>query len=279
MDLMKSVKINRRKMMQPQNVQPKHSVKSVVSKLEKNIASQHAPKVLVLYGSLRQDSLSRKLANEAVSILEGFGAEVRLFDPRDLPVFDVESTDHPKVIELRQLALWAEAHVWISPEIHGNLSGAMKNQIDWIPLSDGAVRPTQGKTLAVMQISGGSQSFNAVNSLRVLGRWMRMFTIPNQSSIAMAWQEFDEQGRLKPSAYRERVVDVLEELFKVTLLMRGQKEFLTERFSEQQQEQPMEVPNAEALNLVALVASNEESKKASKQEPETKCCGPKLACC
>ena len=266
-------------MMQPQNVQPKHSVKSVMSKLEKNIASQHAPKVLVLYGSLRQDSLSRKLANESVSILEGFGAEARLFDPRDLPIFDVESTDHPKVQALRELALWAEAHVWISPEIHGNLSGAMKNQIDWIPLSDGAVRPTQGKTLAVMQISGGSQSFNTVNSLRVLGRWMRMFTIPNQSSIAMAWQEFDEQDHLKPSAYRERVVDVLEELFKVTLLMRGQKDFLTERFSEQLQDQPMEIPNAEALNLVDLVASNEGSETASKQEPENQCCGPKLACC
>jgi len=228
--------------------QPQHSVQSVVTQLEKSSASQHAPKVLVLYGSLRADSHSRKLAHETVAVLEGFGAEVKLFDPRGLPVYDAESNDHPKVVELRGLALWAEAHVWISPEIHGNLSGAMKNQIDWIPLSDGAVRPTQGKTLAVMQISGGSQSFNAVNSLRVLGRWMRMFTIPNQSSIAMAWQEFDEQGHLKPSAYRERVVDVLEELFKVTLLMRDQKDFLTDRASEQK-EQPMEIPNAEELQL------------------------------
>jgi len=249
-------------------MQTLHSVKSVVSALEQNGVSQHAPKVLVLYGSLREDSFSRKLANESVSILEDFGAEVRLFDPRGLPVSDMQSIDHPKVKELRELALWAEAHVWISPEIHGNLSGAFKNQIDWIPLSDGAVRPTQGKTLAVMQISGGSQSFNAVNSLRVLGRWMRMFTIPNQSSIAMAWQEFDEHDRLKPSAYRERVVDVLEELFKVTLLMRDQKDFLTERSSEQKGE-PLVIANAEELQLVPAPVS----------EPEKTCCTPKVACC
>lgn len=247
--------------MQSKHLKPQHSVKSVVTQLEKNRASQHAPRVLVLYGSLREDSHSRKLANEAVTILEGFGAEVRLFDPQGLPVYDAESTDQPKVIELRQLALWAEAHVWISPEIHGNLSGAFKNQIDWIPLSDGAVRPTQGKTLAVMQISGGSQSFNVVNSLRVLGRWMRMFTIPNQSSIPKAYQEFDEQGQLKASAYRERVVDVLEELFKVTLLMRDQSDFLTERASEQKQE-PVVIANAEELQLVPAPVS-----------------APKVACC
>jgi len=250
--------------MQAMHLKPQHSVQSVVTQLENNRASQHAPKVLVLYGSLRGDSHSRKLANEAVTMLEGLGAEVRLFDPQGLPVYDAESDDHPKVIELRELALWAEAHVWISPEIHGNLSAAFKNQIDWIPLSDGAVRPTQGKTLAVMQISGGSQSFNAVNSLRVLGRWMRMFTIPNQSSIAKAWQEFDEHDRLKPSAYRERVVDVLEELFKVTLLMRDQADFLTERSSEQKQE-PIEIPNAEKLQLVPA--------------PKAQCCTPRVACC
>lgn len=236
-------------------MEPEHSVQSVLGQLQAGrnaVAVAHAPRVLVLYGSLRKDSHSLKLAKEAVRILQGFGADVQIFDPRGLPVYDAKSTDHPKVKELRDMALWAEAHVWISPEIHGNLSAAFKNQIDWIPLSEGAVRPTQGKTLAVMQISGGSQTFNAVNSLRILGRWMRMFTIPNQSSIAKAWQEFDEQGRLKPSAYRERVVDVLEELFKMTLLLRDQADFLSARYSEQQREQPQEIPNGEELSLVSM---------------------------
>jgi arsenical resistance protein ArsH len=66
------------------------------------------------------------------------------------------------------------------------------------------VRPTQGKTLAVMQVCGGSQSYNAVNQMRILGRWMRMLTIPNQSSVAKAFQEFDEAGRMKPSPLAER---------------------------------------------------------------------------
>ena len=213
-------------------MQLEHSVTSVQENFNRNDFTTHAPKVLVLYGSLRQGSHTLKLANETVRILQNFGAQVKLFDPDGLPVFDAESTSHPKVQELRELATWAEAHVWISPEIHGNLSAVIKNQIDWIPLSDGSIRPTQGKALAVMQISGGSQSFNTVNSLRVLGRWMRMFTIPNQSSIAKAWQEFDENDHLKPSAYRDRVVDVLEELFKITLLMRDQSSYLTKRFSE-----------------------------------------------
>lgn len=198
-------------------------------------ASTHPPRVLILYGSLRDVSFSRKLALECERVLTAFGAEVRIYDPHGLPVFDRSSNDHPKVLELRALSLWSEAHVWISPEQHGSVAAAFKNQIDWIPLTDGAVRPSQGRVLAVMQVCGGSQSFNAVNQLRILGRWMRMFTIPNQSSIAKAWQEFDDDGRMKPSAFRDRVVDVLEELFRVTLLMRDRVPTLSARYSEQKQ--------------------------------------------
>jgi arsenic resistance protein ArsH len=165
-------------------------------------------------------------------VLTAFGAEVRTFDPRGLPVFDRQSFELPKVRELRGLSEWSEAHVWVSPEQHGAMTGAFKNQIDWIPLSDGAVRPTQGRTLAVLQVCGGSQSFNAVNQLRVLGRWMRMFTIPNQSSVPKAFQEFDAAGRMKPSSYRDRVVDVMEELFRFTLLLRDHAGVLSSRYSE-----------------------------------------------
>jgi arsenic resistance protein ArsH len=213
---------------------PEHSVQSVLDQLERP-ASKHPPRILILYGSLRDVSLSRKLALECERVLTAFGAEVRVYDPHGLPVFDRSSNDHPKVVELRGLSLWSEAHVWISPEQHGSVAAAFKNQIDWIPLSDGAVRPSQGRVLAVMQVCGGSQSFNAVNQLRILGRWMRMFTIPNQSSVAQAWQEFDDQGRMKPSAFRDRVVDVLEELFRVTLLIRDRVPTLSTRYSEQKQ--------------------------------------------
>lgn len=197
--------------------------------------STHAPRILVLYGSLRPVSFSRKLAHEAARVLRHFGAEVRVFDPIGLPVFDRSSTDHPKVVELRQASVWSEGHVWVSPEQHGSMTAAFKNQIDWLPLSDGAVRPTQGRTLAVMEVSGGSQSFNAVNQLRILGRWMRMVTIPNQSSVAKAWQEFDDDGRMKPSSFRDRVVDVCEELFRFTVLLRDRSAALTTRYSEQKQ--------------------------------------------
>jgi arsenical resistance protein ArsH len=197
--------------------------------------SSHAPKIMILYGSLREASLSRKLALEVERVLSAFGAEVRVFVPNGLPLFDRTSNDHPEVVRLRQWSLWSEGHVWISPEQHGSMTAAFKNQIDWLPLSDGAVRPTQGRTLAVMEVSGGSQSFNAVNQLRILGRWMRMFTIPNQSSIAQAWKEFDDEGRLKPSSYRDRVVDVCEELFRMTLLLRDHVDELTTRYSEQKQ--------------------------------------------
>ncbi|MCG9889657.1 MAG: arsenical resistance protein ArsH [Thermosynechococcaceae cyanobacterium MS004] len=192
----------------------------------------HPPRILFLYGSLRDRSYSRLLAEEAARILEGFGAEARFFDPRELPIYGSVPETHPKVQELRELSLWSEGQVWSSPELHGQVSGVLKNQIDWIPLNIGAVRPTQGRTLAVMQVSGGSQSFNAVNTLRILGRWMRMFTIPNQSSVAKAYQEFNEDGAMKDSAYRDRVVDVMEELYKFTLLLRDQVDYLTDRHSE-----------------------------------------------
>lgn len=197
--------------------------------------SRHAPRFLMLYGSLRERSYSRLLTEEAGRLLESMGGEVRIFDPTGLPLPDSAPDDHPKVRKLRDLAQWAEGMVWSSPERHGAMSGIMKAQIDWIPLSLGAVRPTQGKTLAVMQVSGGSQSFNAVNQLRVLGRWMRMLTIPNQSSVAKAFLEFDDTGRMKPSSYYDRVVDVMEELFKFTLLTRDVAPYLVDRYSERRE--------------------------------------------
>ncbi|WP_271008446.1 arsenical resistance protein ArsH [Paucibacter sp. B51] len=203
--------------------------------------STHAPRFLILYGSLRERSFSRLLAEEAGRLLQAMGGEVRFFNPSGLPLPDDSSDSHPKVQELRELVLWSEGMVWSSPERHGAMTGVMKAQIDWIPLSSGAVRPTQGKTLAVMQVNGGSQSFNAVNQLRVLGRWMRMLTIPNQSSVAKAWQEFDEQGRMKPSSYYDRVVDVMEELYKFTLLTRDIGPCLVDRYSERKE-------SAEALS-------------------------------
>ncbi len=195
----------------------------------------HAPRILLLYGSLRKRSYSKLLALEAARLLQAMGAETRLFDPTGLPLPDAEPDTHPKVQELRQLVQWSEGMVWSSPERHGSMSGIMKAQIDWIPLSQGSVRPTQGKTLAVMQVSGGSQSFNAVNQLRVLGRWMRMITIPNQSSVAKAFNEFYEDGRMKPSAFYDRVVDVMEELVKFTLLTRHVSPYLVDRYSERKE--------------------------------------------
>jgi arsenical resistance protein ArsH len=195
----------------------------------------HRPRILLLYGSLRERSYSRLLTMEAARLLETFGAETRIFDPSGLPLPDDAKPTHPKVKELRELSTWSEGHVWCSPERHGAMTGIMKAQIDWIPLSLGAVRPTQGKTLAVMQVSGGSQSFNALNQLRVLGRWMRMITIPNQSSVAKAYEQFDEHGRMKPSPYYDRIVDVMEELVKFTLLTRGASSYLTDRYSERKE--------------------------------------------
>ncbi|HZW19518.1 MAG TPA: arsenical resistance protein ArsH [Luteimonas sp.] len=194
--------------------------------------SDHPPRILLLYGSLRPQSFSRKLALEAERILRHLGAETRVFDPHGLPLLDSVDKSHPKVQQLREWSLWSEGQVWASPERHGTITGLFKNQIDWLPLEDGSVRPTQGRTLAVMQVCGGSQSFNVVNALRVLGRWMRMVTIPNQSSVAKAWQEFDPDGRMRPSPYYDRVVDVMEELMKFTLLVRGRSDYLVDRYSE-----------------------------------------------
>jgi arsenic resistance protein ArsH len=200
--------------------------------LEPIARADHPPRILLLYGSLRKRSFSRLLIEEAARILQRLGAETRIFDPRDLPLPDATTDKHPKVQELRDLSLWSEGQVWCSPERHGAISAIMKAQIDWIPLEVGGMRPTQGRTLAVMQVSGGSQSFNAVNTLRLLGRWMRMITIPNQSSVAMAYKEFDDNNRMKPSSYYDRVVDVMEELMKFTLLTRDRADYLVDRYSE-----------------------------------------------
>lgn len=197
--------------------------------------ASHPPRILLLYGSARERSYSQLLTEEAARLLSKMGAEPKIFDPRGLPLPDDAPESHPKVQELRQLAQWAEGMVWTSPERHGAMTSILKAQIDWIPLSVGAVRPTQGKTLAVMQVCGGSQSFNAVNQMRVLGRWMRMLTIPNQSSVAKAFMEFDEAGRMKPSSYYERVVDVMEELVKFTLLTRDCADYLVNRYSERRE--------------------------------------------
>ena len=193
----------------------------------------HPPRILLLYGSLRERSFSRNVTHEAERLLKWYGCETRVFDPTGLPLPDAEDASHPKVQELRDAALWAEGMVWVSPERHGAMTGNLKSQIDWIPLAPiGGIRPTQGKTLAIMQVCGGSQSFNAVNQMRILGRWMRMVTIPNQSSVAKAWMEFDGDDRMKPSSYYNRIVDVCEELVKFTWMTRGRSAYLTDRYSE-----------------------------------------------
>lgn len=197
-----------------------------------NTLSVEPPKILLLYGSLRERSYSRLVVEECVRLLTAFGAQAKVFNPEGLPQPDAEDDQHPKVQELRELMMWSEGQVWCSPERHGAMTGILKSQIDWVPLNIGGIRPTQGKTLAVMQVCGGSQSFNAVNQMRILGRWMRMVTIPNQSSVAKAWLEFDEDGRMKPSAFYNRIVDVIEELVKFTLLTRDNKGMLVNRYSE-----------------------------------------------
>ncbi|KIH93173.1 arsenical resistance protein ArsH [Sporothrix brasiliensis 5110] len=219
-------------------------------------------RILVLHGSLRSRSFSRLLAYEAARILFRLGCDVRVYNPAGLPQKDDIHHGHPKVQELRELSKWSDGHVWVSPEQHGNLTGLFKQQIDWIPLSSGAVRPTQGRTLAVAQVSGGSQPFNAVNSLRILGRWMRMFTIPNQSSVPKAYTQFTpeaEGSRMLPSANRDRLVDCMEELVKYTIVLRPRFDLFGDRFSEREErrlkrEKAEEERNKEAstINGVSL---------------------------
>ncbi|MBB3048219.1 arsenic resistance protein ArsH [Litorivivens lipolytica] len=213
------------------NIEPKQLRTPGVAEFAREYSS-HKPRILLLYGSLRERSFSRMVVEECARLLETFGAETRIFNPAGLPQPDSGEEDHPKVQELRELMMWSEGQVWCSPERHGAMTGILKSQIDWVPLNLGGVRPTQGKTLAVMEVSGGSQSFNAVNQMRILGRWMRMVTIPNQSSVAKAFLEFDDNNRMKPSAYYNRIVDVMEELMKFTLLLRDNKDYFVDRYSE-----------------------------------------------
>ncbi|WP_417522457.1 arsenical resistance protein ArsH [Marinovum sp.] len=217
------------------NLQERHFQPIDTARLLSPERASHAPRILLLYGSLRERSFSRLMTEEAARILTRLGAETRTYRPSGLPLPDDGDADHPKVRELRDLVTWSEGMVWCSPERHGAMTGIMKTQIDWIPLSLGGVRPTQGKTLAVMQVSGGSQSFNAVNQLRILGRWMRLLTIPNQSSTPKAYLEFDDTGRMKPSPFYDRMVDVMEELMKFTLLTRDNKAYLLDRYSERKE--------------------------------------------
>ena len=216
--------------------------------------ASHPPRIMLLYGSLRERSYSKLLTLEAERLLQAMGCETRIYDPAGLPLPDSVASDHPKVAELRALSLWSEGQVWCSPERHGTITGILKTQIDWLPLEEGGVRPTQGRTLAVMQVSGGSQSFNAVNALRILGRWMRMITIPNQSSVPKAYTEFEEDGRMKPGPLYDRVVDVMEELVKFTLLTRDRSDYLTDRYSERKSEGR---PPAGAAHLAAIMGSGQ----------------------
>ena len=202
------------------------------ARLTQNRLSNHSPRILMLYGSLRDRSFSRLMIEEAARVLERLGAETRIFNPTGLPLPDEDHSDHPKVQELRDMVVWSEGMVWCSPERHGAMTAVIKAQIDWIPLSLGVVRPTQGKTLAVMQVSGGSQSFNAVNQMRILGRWMRCITIPNQSSVPKAFQQFNDFNRMKPSPFYNRMVDVMEELVKFTYITRDLADDLVDRYSE-----------------------------------------------
>lgn len=237
------------------NVSPDALARPTAERLTPAVTATHPPRILLLHGSLRAQSYSRLLALEAERLLRHFGADTHLFDPHDLPLVDGAPVTHPKVQELRALSRCSEGQVWVSPERHGTFTGVFKNQIDWLPLDEGGVRPTQGRTLAVAQVCGGSQSFNVVNALRVLGRWMRMVTIPNQSSVPKVWQEFDANGRMKPSPYYDRLVDVMEELVKFTLLVRDRTDYLVDRYSERK--------GAEDAKALAAAAGAVEARAAS----------------
>jgi len=196
-----------------------------------------APRILVLYGSLRPTSFSKKLAYEFARLLETLDCDVRVYNAHGLPVRDPSLENEDKVRELRSLTLWSDGHMWVSPEMHGQITGVFKNQIDWIPLNTGSIRPTQGRTCCVAQVNGGSQSFNAVNTLRQLARWMRMPCVTNQSSVPKAWKEFDDNGRMIASSYRDRVVDVAEEFAKFTATMVPVAGDLNDRYSERKEKE------------------------------------------
>ncbi|MEP0340069.1 MAG: arsenical resistance protein ArsH [Alphaproteobacteria bacterium] len=217
------------------NIEEAHFRTIESDRLNAPSSKEHPPRILLLHGSLRERSYSRLLTEEAARVLTRFGAETRMFDPSGLPLPDDADDRDPKVVELREAVIWSEGMVWCSPERHGAMTGILKAQVDWIPLSLGGIRPTQGKTLAIMQVSGGSQSFNSLNQMRILGRWMRLITIPNQSSVPKAFLEFDDDGRMKPSPFYDRMVDVMEELMKFTLLTRGCAEYLVDRYSERKE--------------------------------------------
>jgi len=258
-----------------------HLVEDVLSipsieKLDVATPSTHPPRILLLYGSLRERSFSRLVTEECARILEKFGCEVKTFDPKGLPLVGDADEDHPKVQELRELVIWSEGQVWSSPERHGSMSGVMKTQIDWLPLSVGAVRPTQGKTLAIMQVEGGSQSFNTINQLRILGRWMRMVTIPNQSSIARTYNEFDENDRIKDSSFYDRLVDVMEELVKFTLLVRDRKDHLVDRYSERKAKLKKAQETGDEATIAALTTRipSDALDHTNANEPGASCCGP-----
>ena len=224
-----------------------------------NMPVGRSPRILVLYGSLRDTSFSCKLGFEFARLLEVLGCDVRVFNPHGLPVRDPFMENHIKVQELRALTQWSDGHVWVSPEMHGTITGAFKNQIDWIPLNTGSVRPTQGKTCLVAQVNGGSQSFNAVNALRLLARWMRMPCCTNQSAVAKAWQEFDDNCRMKPSDFRDRVVDCAEEFAKFTAIMAPAAEDLNDRYSERKEREKEGKLLTQAEKEAAKVAETNKS--------------------
>jgi arsenical resistance protein ArsH len=193
-----------------------------------------APRILILYGSVRARSFSRMLASAAAEVLEQLGAEVVVFDPHDLPMPDAAPADHPRVAELRRLSIWSDGQVWCASERHGTISAVMKAHFDWLPLKIGEVWSTQGRTAAVMQVNGGVHSFNAVNALRLVGRSLRMIVIPNQLSIPQVSEHFDEAERLTSAAHQARLADVMEELMKLTLLSRDRADLLLDRYSERE---------------------------------------------
>eukprot|EP00871_Galdieria_phlegrea_P001523 jgi/Galph1/2371/GphlegSOOS_G1069.1 len=179
----------------------------------KESVNQTAPRILVLYGSLRKGSLSKALAYEAARLLERFGADVRVYQPYQLPILNPVHETHPKVAEFRQLFDWSEGQVWCSPEHHGSISSVFKNQLDWYTF------PPTGKTVALLQVQGGSLSCQAVTHMLSIARSLSMFIVPMQLVIPETYKEFHASTeRMNPSSYRDRLVQVMEELYKLTCM-------------------------------------------------------------